>query len=88
MHWHWTDDCRELGGYKDMPLLEDVDLVKRLRWIEAPAIVPHAMLTSGRRWQNLGFLRTTVTNQTILCAWRLGISPATLARWYHGKASS
>ena len=43
--------------------MEDYDLVQRLRRHGPPAIVPHALQTSGRRWQTVGFLKTTITNQ-------------------------
>ena len=43
--------------------MEDYDLVSRLRKHGPPAIIPHAMQTSGRRWQSVGFLQTTLTNQ-------------------------
>ena len=55
--------CRELGGFKEVPIMEDYDLVKRLRQHGPPAIIPHALHTSGRRWQTVGFFRTTLTNQ-------------------------
>lgn len=54
---------RELGGFKDLPIMEDYELVRRLRKHGPPAIIPHAIQTSGRRWQTVGFLQTTVTNQ-------------------------
>ena len=54
---------RELGGYKEMPIMEDYELVQRLRKHSTPAIIPHAVTTSGRRWQRLGFFRTLITNQ-------------------------
>lgn len=43
--------------------MEDYDLVKRLRKHGPPAIIPHALHTSGRRWQTVGFFRTMLTNQ-------------------------
>lgn len=43
--------------------MEDYELVSRLRKHGAPAIVPYAIQTSGRRWQTIGFLRTALTNQ-------------------------
>ncbi|KAA6425179.1 MAG: glycosyl transferase family 2 [Trebouxia sp. A1-2] len=54
---------RELDGFKEVPIMEDYDLVKRLRKHGPPAIIPHALQTSGRRWQTVGFFRTTLTNQ-------------------------
>ncbi len=68
--------CRELGGFKEVPIMEDYDLVKRLRKHGPPAIIPHALHTSGRRWQTVGFCRTTLTNQvgvTHACHGCLGV---------------
>lgn len=43
--------------------MEDYELVTRLRKHGRPAIVPQAMTTSGRRWQHVGFVQTTLINQ-------------------------
>jgi rSAM/selenodomain-associated transferase 2 len=72
----------ELGGFANQPLLEDVELVHRLRRHGRIVIVSQAVVTSGRRWQQLGALRTTLTNQIILTAYALGVSSETLARLY------
>ncbi|MBI5394485.1 MAG: TIGR04283 family arsenosugar biosynthesis glycosyltransferase [Verrucomicrobia bacterium] len=72
----------EMGGFADMPLLEDVEFVGRLRKRGRIELLPTAIVTSGRRWQRLGALRTTLTNQFILTAYALGVSPETLARLY------
>lgn len=77
-----ADTFREVGGFAELPLLEDVDLVRRLRRRGRVAIAPGSVSTSGRRWHKLGILRTTLLNQVILLAYRLGISPQRLARWY------
>lgn len=73
---------RELGGFKEVPIMEDYDLVKRLRKHGPPAIIPHALHTSGRRWQTVGFFRTTLTNQAIILAYHCGVPLQTLAGWY------
>jgi hypothetical protein len=78
----------QVGGFKDWPLLEDIDLVERLsRDISPPAIVPCAVQTSGRRWSRLGFWRTTALNQWILLQWRMGASVERLAAVYYGSRS-
>ena len=43
--------------------MEDYELVTRLRKHGRPAIVPHAIVTSGRRWRRVGFVQTTLINQ-------------------------
>ena len=74
--------CRELGGYKEWPLLEDVELAERLRAIESPAIVPLSTRTSGRRWARLGLVRTTLLNRKILRDWKAGADVDNLAKEY------
>jgi rSAM/selenodomain-associated transferase 2 len=71
-----------LGGFRDMPIMEDVELIKRLRRCGRVVVVPLPATTSARRWQRLGFWRTTWINQKILLACRLGVPPQRLARWY------
>ena len=58
--------CRQLGGFKDIPIMEDYELVQRLRKHGRPAIIPQAITTSGRRWRSVGFLQTTLINQVRL----------------------
>jgi len=73
---------RSLGGFPELPLMEDFELVRRLRRIGRVVVVPAAVVTSGRRFARLGALRATLLNQAILAAYFAGVSPATLARWY------
>lgn len=74
---------RGMGGFKEMALLEDLDLVLRLRKIGRLALLPAPALTSARRWQRLGLVRTTLLNQIILLAFFCGLSPNRLALWYN-----
>lgn len=76
---------RALGGYAEMPILEDVDLVRRLRRFGRVVIVPSPALTSARRWQRLGAVRTIVINQLILLGFFFRISPFRLASWYRQR---
>ena len=71
-----------MGGFKEIALLEDVDLVLRLRKIGRIALLASPARTSARRWQRLGFARTTVMNQLILLGFLCGLSPVRLALWY------
>ena len=78
---------RRHKGFREMDLMDDLDLVMRLRRHEGrPVIVPGAVMTSARRWQRLGLTRTTIINQALVLAWRAGIPHHTLAKWYHGAA--
>jgi rSAM/selenodomain-associated transferase 2 len=71
-----------IGGYADTPFLEDVQLVKALRQYGKLAIMPQAVYSSGRHWQRDGLIYTTVRNNVLLFLYALGVSPATLKRWY------
>ncbi|MCZ6873641.1 MAG: TIGR04283 family arsenosugar biosynthesis glycosyltransferase [bacterium] len=73
---------KKIGGYADTPFLEDVQLVKALRQNGKLAIIPQAVMTSGRRWQDEGLIYTTVRNNVLMLLYGLGVSPATLKRWY------
>ncbi|MEO1147370.1 MAG: TIGR04283 family arsenosugar biosynthesis glycosyltransferase [Cyanobacteria bacterium J06638_22] len=74
-----------LGGFSELPLLEDMDMVRRLKRRGQVAIAPVHVYTSGRRWDKLGILRTTLLNQMILLAYHLGVSPNRLADWYRNQ---
>jgi len=80
-----ADLFREMGGFPDMPIMEDFELIRRLRRRGRVVIAPVPILTSARRWENLGIVRTTLINYAIPLAYYLGASPSRLARWYYGK---
>jgi len=71
-----------VGGYPEMEIMEDVVFVRRLSRLGRVVILPEIAITSARRWQNLGLLRTTALNQLILLGYAVGVPTATLARWY------
>ncbi len=75
-----------LGGLADLPIMEDVDLVRRLRKHGRLHIIRSPVVTSARRWRTGGILRTTALHQVLLAAYLFGIPPARLARWRgHGS---
>jgi len=73
-----------MGGFREIALLEDLELVCRLRKMGKITLLTTPALTSPRRWQRLGLVRTTVINQLIVLGFFCGISPNRLARWYGG----
>ena len=77
---------RSLGGYREIPLLEDFDLVRRLCRCGKVVLSPLPATTSARRWRELGLWRTTLLNWSILVAYWLGASPSRLATWYRGNS--
>jgi glycosyltransferase involved in cell wall biosynthesis len=74
----------ELGGFREMCFLEDVEFVGRLRRISAPAIVAAPVTTSPRRFNKLGYVRTSVLNTGIVFAYDIGVSVDKLHDWYVG----
>ena len=72
----------KVGGFPDIPLMEDVELSKRLKRVSRPLCLAARVVTSGRRWDERG------TIPTILLMWRLrlghflGAEPSALARRY------
>lgn len=71
-----------LGGYADQPLMEDVELSRRLRRVAPPACLKQRVLTSGRRWESRGVWRTIVLMWRLRWAYWRGASPEVLARAY------
>jgi rSAM/selenodomain-associated transferase 2 len=76
------DVFARLGGYREVALCEDLDLVARLKRHGRFVLVDREVATSARRWRAHGVNRTIALMWTLRLAWHLGISPATLARWY------
>jgi len=72
----------EVGGFPEIPVMEDFELIKRLKRKGRIRILPLPAATSPRRWKKLGLLRTTLINQVIIIGYLLGIRPQKLADWY------
>ena len=72
----------ELGGFPNLPIMEDFVFIRQLKSLGTIAIIPNPVITSGRRWQKLGVWKTTLLNQGIVMGYYLGVSPERLARWY------
>jgi rSAM/selenodomain-associated transferase 2/rSAM/selenodomain-associated transferase 1 len=72
----------EVGGFPDFPIMEDFELIRRLRRTGKITILPESVRTSPRRYLNFGILKTWLLNQIIILAYYLGIPPERLAYWY------
>lgn len=71
-----------LGGFRAWPLLEDYELVRRLRRAGRVELADAAVTTSARRWERLGWWRTTLRNQWCLAKYHLGVPVERLAAAY------
>lgn len=74
----------QAGGFANRTILEDLDLVRRLRRLGRIRVAPAAVTTSARRWQRLGITRTTLLNQVMLAGYLARVNPEKLARLYYG----
>jgi len=71
-----------IGGYPEIPIMEDIELVKKLKKISAGKKINHHVLTSVRRFEKGGILKTTFNISMMRVAYFLGKSPDTLSKWY------
>ena len=76
------------GGFPEIPLLEDVEMSQRLKALSKPLCVRSRAITSGRRWERDGVLRTIVLMWRIRFAYAMGVSPERLARRYGVERTS
>jgi len=72
----------ELGGYPELPLMEDVALSKRLRKVMPVNCSSLSLITSARRWQQRGVLKTILLMWWLRLAYVVGVSPVRLRQWY------
>ncbi|WP_120501800.1 TIGR04283 family arsenosugar biosynthesis glycosyltransferase [Roseovarius sp. EL26] len=72
-------DYETAGGYADIPLMEDVALVRSLQTLRA---MPAAVTTSAARYERDGWLRRGVRNMSLLMRYLFGADPDDLARKY------
>jgi rSAM/selenodomain-associated transferase 2 len=80
-----ADTFRAAGGFPPLPVLEDYELIRRLRRRGRIVVVPAAVLTSARRWRAGGVRRTTLRNLACLLAYHAGVAPERIARWRSAK---
>lgn len=71
-----------VGGFPEQPLMEDIEISKRLRKISRPACLPETVITSGRRWQKYGVWRTILLMWRLRFAYWRGVPASTLAEYY------
>ncbi len=81
-----AETFQKLGGYPDVPILEDVELIRLLSRSGRVEIAQPAVVTSARRWHELGTWRTTLINQEIMAGYYLGVSKQRLAQWYNVRS--
>jgi rSAM/selenodomain-associated transferase 2 len=77
------------GSYPFIPLMEDVVFSRRLKRLGSPIALRQRVLTSGRRWQKHGVLRTILKMWSLRLAFFVGVDAEHLAKWYgHARRNS
>jgi rSAM/selenodomain-associated transferase 2 len=77
-----------VGGYPDLPLMEDIAMSRRLKRLSRPFCIGTPAITSGRRWERNGVLRTILLMWRLRLAYYFGAEPTRLARRYRPVPSS
>jgi len=72
----------QMGGFADMPLMEDIEFSRRLKRKGATAALTATVTTSFRRWERHGPFRTILLMWTLRFLYWIGISPSHLVKWY------
>ena len=71
-----------VGGFPDQPLMEDIEMSRRLRKLSRPACLRQQVVTSGRRWETRGVWRTVLLMWRLRLAYWRGAAPERLAALY------
>lgn len=69
-------------GYKNIPLMEDIEISKKLKKISSPACLTQRLITSSRRWEEHGIIKTIILMWQLRLLYFLGVSPDKLATKY------
>ena len=72
----------DLGGFPDIPIMEDIAFCRRLKQAGHIAALPSCVMTSGRRWERHGAIKTIVLMWWLRLLFYLDVSPARLKRMY------
>lgn len=76
------DQFRRVDGFLNIPIMEDYDLILRLKKLGRIGISPKSVKTSGRRWDKLGYIRTLLINQVMIIGYHIGVPIVKLERFY------
>lgn len=73
----------KIGRYKEIPLMEDVDLMRRIKKRgDKIYILRDQVMTSPRRWEKEGVIYTTIRNRIFMSLYFLGVGPEKLVKYY------
>ncbi len=70
-------------GFPDIPLMEDIEFIRKLRKLGKLVCIPSPVATSARRFLRKGGFLSTLRNKAIFIGYRIGVPPQRLVRWYY-----
>ena len=72
---------RDIGGFPEIPTMEDLEIILRLRRLGTVVVLPERAVTSARVWEEHGPLVPSLVNLVGIIAYRLGVDPERVAGW-------
>lgn len=75
----------QLKAFSEIPLMEDIAISKKARRLAKPSIADQVIITSSRRWEQQGIIRTLLLMWALRFAYWLGVSPERLQRFYYPR---
>lgn len=72
----------KIGGFKDIPIMEDVDLMRRLKKAGIVVMLKDKVATSARRWDKEGAVYATIRNWLLITLYYIGVAPERLYKFY------
>lgn len=82
VQWVSAPLFHSVGGFQDIPLMEDLALSQQLKRLQQPVRIPQRVVSSARRWKKHGVISTIILMWTLRVRYLLGADPAELARRY------
>jgi rSAM/selenodomain-associated transferase 2 len=79
------DAYEKSGGFRDLPVCDDLDFVRRIRRVGRFVILPEKTVTSPRRFVENGILRQGLRDWRVQIGYYARVAPETLERWYTGR---
>jgi hypothetical protein len=73
----------QIGGFKDIPIMEDVELMQRVKKAgQKIKFIPRKVWTAARRWEKEGIVYCTLRNWILISLYMFGVSPEKLNKFY------
>lgn len=78
------DFFKKINGFKEIPLMEDVELIRRIKKSGYEMhLIPQKVQTSPRRWEEEGVIYCTLRNWVLITLYSFGVQPAKLVKFYY-----